>query len=52
LAEYQTEEQRAYSMGRYERLQAKYRGWRFIDATPKPLLYVTPPYDALPFGDL
>jgi hypothetical protein len=32
----QTQDQRRYSMQRYERLQAKYNGWRFVDASPKP----------------
>jgi hypothetical protein len=29
-------------MKRYQRLQAKYEGWKFVDASPKPLLYDDP----------
>lgn len=37
----QTEEQRKYSLKRFERLQGKYNGWRFVDRAP---------VKSLPFG--
>jgi hypothetical protein len=38
LLVWQTQEQRDFSVQRYERLQAKYNGWKFVDKSPNALL--------------
>jgi hypothetical protein len=48
----QTDQQRDYSMQRYGRLQAKYRGWKFVDGVkPWKKTKIEPFFDNNQFGE-